>query len=203
MMCMDVFTATEKGLHLENQDSFLANKKRGLFAVADGVTIAKGNSRIASSAAVERFEKEFAGDIASTMQRVHEVIKKKEGAGCTTFTVVVLQNQRMDVGHVGDSALFLVRERVRKITEEDRAVGKWLVQYMGKGSITPHLYSEKVKEGDVLVLATDGVWQHVSIEEIATSLKGTLEEAPKKLIEIAKGKKKLYEDDKTVVVVQV
>jgi len=202
-MEIQAYGKSEKGLHLTNQDAFIVDVEKGVFAVADGVTISRGKSEKASQAAVSLFH-ELTGDMESIFQETSTRIQNMDHAGTTTLTAVRITGTSLEVGHVGDSALFLVRNGVRKITEDDaQPRTNVLTQVMGR-SIRPHLYQQELREGDVLLLATDGVAKYVSGQEILEIIASvSLEKIPSALISCAKEKKKLYEDDKTVVVVRV
>jgi len=202
-MKLKAFGVSEKGLHLKNQDSHLINIKKGLFAVADGVTVSSGDSEKASKAAVSWLEKEFEGNPEAAIQKIHEKVSKMGGAGSTTLTFASISKNILEVGHVGDSTLYLIRESARKVTENDSVKGSnALTQVVGSGEIKPHTYKVELKSGDIILLATDGVSRYVSEGDILDSIKHPLEKIPSELIRIAREKRKLFEDDKTIVVVR-
>ena len=195
------FGKSEKGLHLKNQDAFFINREKGLFAVADGVTLSK-NSEKASRTAIDAL-KGFDGNIERFFFGVNEKVRKLKD-GTTTLTVASIKNNILEVGHVGDSSLFLMRNKIKKITEDDSIEGSnILTQAMGMERIKPHFYRMRIKKGDVLLLATDGVAKYIGEKEVLHVLEERLERVPQQLIQIAKKKPKLYEDDKTVVVVKI
>jgi len=111
-MKLEAYGKSEKGLHLRNQDAFLIDLKRGLFAVADGVTISRGRSEKASREAVKTLKRDFK-DMESAFLLVNKSVSSLRGAGETTLTVAHVHNNGLAVGHVGDSSLFLVRGRPR------------------------------------------------------------------------------------------
>jgi serine/threonine protein phosphatase PrpC len=201
-MKIRAFGRSEKGLHLRNQDAFLVDAGRGLFAVADGVTVSRGRSEKASREAVRILKAGFR-DLESAFLSISKKIAGMKDAGTTTLTVALVKGGRLEVGHVGDSCLFIVRGGVKKITEDDSVPGtNVLTQVMG-GKIKPHFYRVRLKKGDCIVLATDGVAKYVGEREMLDALAGKPEDAPQKLISAARRKPKLYEDDKTVVVIKV
>ena len=203
-MELKAYGKSEKGLHLENQDSFLIDLEKSLFAVADGVTISNGDSRLASQAAISAL-KGFSGDLEKSFEYINRKIKSIKNAGTTTLTAAFVKGSQLLVGHVGDSSLFLVHGKsAEKVTEDDSVEGSnVLSQVLGRGKPVIHLYKTMVKEGDVIILATDGVAKYIEEKEILLALKKNLGNVPNSLIEAARQKKKLYEDDKTVVVVAV
>lgn len=201
-MNVRAFGKSEKGMHLQNEDAFLIDLKQGLFAVADGVTTIPF-SRRASRAAVEILRKNFRGDLPAAVMAAHREISRMPETGATTLTAAWIHDRSLEVAHVGDSALFLVRKRVEKITKEDALPEtSVLTQVLGKGEIRLHQYRRALGEGDSLVLATDGIANFVTGQEMGEAVQG-LEKAPGKLIALARGKPKLYEDDKTAVVVGI
>lgn len=200
-MSLQATAATQKGLHLENQDSFLVNEKRGLFAVADGVTLSR-NGKKASNEAIQCL-KNWKGDIKEFFPAVNKKILDLK-TGSTTLTVASIKNNSLSVGHVGDSVLFLVRKSVQKITKDDALPSSnVLTQVIGKSEMKSHFYTIPLQEGDIIILATDGVSKYVTEKEILESIKKPLSQIPGDLIRRAKKRPKLYEDDKTIIVIQV
>ncbi|MBI4020943.1 MAG: protein phosphatase 2C domain-containing protein [Candidatus Aenigmarchaeota archaeon] len=198
---MDASGASEKGLHLANQDGFLIDLKRGLFAVADGVSTSRHGGE-ASAKAIAVLSQEFAGDLEAAFQSAHAQVRKLDGT--TTLTAAHVHGSILDVAHVGDSALFLIAGKVTRITDSDTAEGSNVItQVIGGRSIMPHLYRLHARPGDTILLATDGVANYLTSREIAKAAAGQVADAPAALLAVARKKTKLYEDDKTVVVVRV
>ena len=112
----------------------------------------------------------------------------KEGMG-TTVVCVLLQDGVVQAANVGDSPAFLVRERqVRRLTRDH----SWIAEEIARGAIGPeeavgHPYRHiltrclglgaqvevevydplDLRTGDVLVLCSDGLSEHVAPEEFA------------------------------------
>lgn len=105
----------------------------------------------------------------------------------TTLTALVLCHGRYWVGHVGDSKLFLLREgtarqltRDHTVVEEMRRVGlvdvaraarhryrHLLTRTVGGDLLVPvDLASGRASPGDCFVLATDGVFEHLSVDDL-------------------------------------
>ncbi len=67
---MNVSALTEKGEdHEENEDSFLIDIEKNLFAIADGVSIPKGGSK-ASKLACELLQKLFKNDLKKAISNL-------------------------------------------------------------------------------------------------------------------------------------
>lgn len=107
---------------------------------------------------------------------------------CTTLTVAVMTPERVTIGHVGDSRAYLVTEdgleRVTRdhnraeillssgqITEEEarrHPLRHLLTMVVGENTyLSPSVTEIEVKEGDCLVLLSDGVYSAVSDDDIA------------------------------------
>lgn len=124
-----------------NEDSFLADRKHGLFVVADGMGGCNAGE-VASRLAVELFQQEidscseeeisFAGyasrnaaslarAVAAANRGVHDAsLSRDEWAGMgTTIAAVKLDGYRLTVAHVGDSRVYLVRSpSIIRLTED-------------------------------------------------------------------------------------
>jgi len=195
---IQAFGATVKGLHLENQDAYYLGKH--LFAVADGVTIS-GGGKAASTAAIGQLQNHDA--LPKLFRRAQEAVQG--GPGATTLTIAHILPEQLEIGHVGDSAAYLVRDTAKKLTTDDVEKGtNKLTQALGQGPVTPHFAEYPLQPRDVIILATDGVSKHVSLGELVQIVRThELKQIPGELIARATEKRKLYEDDKTVVVIQV
>jgi PPM family protein phosphatase len=141
----------------------------------------------------------------------------------TTVTAVVLAGQNTFVAHVGDSRCYLVRRgRIYQVSEDHSLVNEQLKA----GAITPDearhsrfkniitrsvgfeadvavdMMGLEVEPGDRLVICCDGLSNLVDDQEILEAVSATpLEEAPKKLIDLAN--ERGGDDNVTVIVVHV
>lgn len=133
---------------------------------------------------------------------------QKRGMG-TTFTALVLSSRRANIIHVGDSRIYLIRnKKIKKITTDHTFVEKMLqegkinaeearehpqknILYMSLGareSYVPEIISNiEIKYGDIITMCTDGLNNMIKDEEIK---KISLSFSPKKsvneLIRLAK-----------------
>lgn len=102
----------------------------------------------------------------------------------TTVVAAVIRGRELIVGSVGDSPAFLMRDaNPRKLTmdhtvetmrreagqplEEDEPGGRKLVRVLGSGpSVKVDIISGPVRDGDCVVLCSDGLTRYLSPEEI-------------------------------------
>jgi len=198
---------THRGLvRLHNEDSFcvVSKEHRHLFAVADGLGGHRGGS-IASEMVIEAIKSEFekwkgkGGDrfvtkaiqsanqeVFSTAQSHPELFSMQ-----TTTTVIVLENDSLSIGHVGDCRLYRVRNGLIRVLTKDHSQAAELLrlhlisisesqQHPGRHQLTRSvgsspflridLVKEKIKPGDSFILCSDGLWSEVSDHEVKAAL---------------------------------
>ena len=131
-------TASDPGrMRAENQDRVLADDELGIFLVVDGLGGHAAGERAAETA-VEVIRSEmaaFTGDtrerigraITAANNRIFEASAENEtfrGMACV-LTLAMIENDRVTVGHVGDSRLYLTwNGAIRKITSDHSPVGE-------------------------------------------------------------------------------
>ena len=128
--------------------------------------------------------------------------KNLEGMG-TTLEICLIYNNRVFIGHIGDSRIYRIRnDFIRKLTQDHSYVQK-LVQ---EGTITkeeaehhpkknmlmkalgcnafvePDVMVKGFQKNDILVICSDGLTNMVKIEEIFNIIKENFEFAPTELI---------------------
>ena len=127
------FGLSDKGkIYTENQDYFLIDDHHGIYAVADGIG-GLPHGAVASQRAIQTFhaellhtEKDYFAVAAGTppMPALHQLFGKVNqavydigfrmqpvsGIG-TTLTVVKVLEGQCAIGHIGDSAVFLIRDK--------------------------------------------------------------------------------------------
>jgi protein phosphatase len=146
-----------------------------------------------------------------------------QGMG-TTVVATLVEGGRAALAHVGDSRAYRVREgRIRQLTDDHSLVGELvrrqeisadaarehhlrhvLTRALGvRADVEPDLAELALEPGDVFVLCSDGLINHVHDDEIAKLVSGDtdLEEACKRLVELAN--RRGGEDNTTVVVLRV
>jgi serine/threonine protein phosphatase PrpC len=146
---VEAAVVTDRGLSEKrplNEDSFLADEKRGIFAVADGVGGAQAGE-VASRTAMEVLDEAFrhqvnGSDIEDLMEiaiqranaSIHRMAQEhpKLSTMATTVVALHLDGHRATIGHVGDSRLYrlapdgeLHREtRDHSVVEEEVRAGR-------------------------------------------------------------------------------
>lgn len=214
-----------------NEDGFLCEQKDGisLFIVADGMGGCNAGE-IASSMAINLIReyiwncniKEITANdqinevIKSAIQYANQKVYKKSildskciGMG-TTLTMAILYSNKIYIGHVGDSRLYIIRENNIKKLTKDHSLVEELIQcgtikpeeafnHPQKNIITRALGTEYVLEidgyeyeincGDYILLCTDGLSNCVSEDNIVNIINDgnkNIELICDELIEISK-----------------
>jgi serine/threonine protein phosphatase PrpC len=97
---------------------------------------------------------------------------KDKGYVCT-LSAMVIKSTTAHIFHVGDSRIYRLRGKALEQLTTDHRV--WIAQgqsYLGRAlGIKPQLeidyQSQQVEQGDIFLLATDGVYEHVSEHDMA------------------------------------
>ncbi|HXL81331.1 MAG TPA: PP2C family serine/threonine-protein phosphatase [Pyrinomonadaceae bacterium] len=175
---------TDRGLSEKrplNEDSFLADSERGIFAAADGVGGAEAGE-VASQTAIEVLDeafrhKEDGADVEDLMelaiQRANASIHKmaqehaKFAMMATTIVALHIKNNIATIGHVGDSRLYrltpdgrLLRETEdHSVVEEEVRAGRMTAEqaanHPSKNIISRALGAEDGVEVDMKVLEVE------------------------------------------------
>lgn len=175
---------TDRGLSEKrplNEDSFLADSERGIFAVADGVGGAEAGE-VASQTAIEVLDeafrhKEEGADVEDLMelaiQRANASIHKmaqehvKFAMMATTVVALHIKNNIATIGHVGDSRLYrltpdgrLLRETEdHSVVEEEVRAGRMTAEqaanHPSKNIISRALGAEDGVEVDMTVMEVE------------------------------------------------
>jgi serine/threonine protein phosphatase PrpC len=200
-----------------NEDNSLAEPDNGLFVVADGMG-GHEHGDLASSMAVESLRNYLhnamtgikAFSIDPSNQRAHwieEVMKGafqaanadvfnlaaqkgvQENMGTTLSTLLILNNDRAIIGHVGDSRIYRIRNKeVKQITEDQTLLqeqlrsgtirpedankvpfGNTLLQAIGyRAEVNPDVFWIDIQPGDQFLLCSDGLSNYLIENEIVT-----------------------------------
>lgn len=212
-----------------NEDSYYITtdqfQKLQLFILADGMggcnagDLASSLALISAKSYIENNFENTPKDkenicklIKSSMEYANMVVHEKslenknlDGMG-TTLEVCLIYNNRVYIGHIGDSRVYRIRnDFIRKLTQDHSYVQK-LVQ---EGTITkeeaehhakknilmkalgcnayvePDVMVKGFQKGDILIICSDGLTNMVNIDDIYNIVKDNFELAAKELIDLA------------------
>ena len=204
---MKVYGLSVKGEHHEeNEDCYLINIEKKLFAVADGVSIPKGGKQ-ASYFAVRFLDDFFDQNLKQAFEIVNKKVlelRSKNMCGFTTLTAFYFENNKAQLCWVGDSPAFLIRaNKIFLLTSFEDVHENMLLQAIGDRDINIHEKIFEIKKGDKIILCTDGISSVLSQSEILSiAVKQKIpEKICKSLIKNAEKKESTYKDDKTVVAI--
>ena len=153
-----------------------------VYAVSDGVsTVAEGHW--ASHLTVQRMSQFLdAGATASpeTMTQLlseidWEIRGERKGKAACTVAVAWVFGKQLCVFQVGDSHILRVRNgQATLLTATESSSGRKLEHFLGMRAAVSeviHVSEHTLQPGDGLLLVTDGVTEHVSLEDIAAHWK--------------------------------
>ena len=221
---MQIFAKTDIGKERKiNEDFFYISDMKDeiqLAILADGMggyNAGEVASKTATQAVKEYIQKHFSkDDIEETIRQaieyanrvVYDKAKKQkelDGMG-TTLDVCLIYNNKIFIGHVGDSRIYRIRQNVmRKLTKDHSYVQKliedgtitreeamthpkknMLMKALGcTPYVEPDVRARNFIVGDILIMCSDGLTNMVKEEEINKTVIEDAVEAPKKLIEQA------------------
>lgn len=132
-------SATDTGLERAvNEDRILVDEEHGVFLVVDGLG-GHAAGELAAETAIQTIQSELAKaagpDAAERMRlaitaannRIYELAQSSDewkGMACV-LTLAVLEGERLTIGHVGDSRLYLMwNGKLRKLTSDHSPVGE-------------------------------------------------------------------------------
>lgn len=177
-------------------------------ALADGIS-SSTVSRDAAESAIKSFLTDYYGtpdswSVKTSAQRViaasnswlHAQTRRgghahdKDKGWVCTFSALVLKSRTAHLFHVGDCRIYRVAGGTLEQLTEDHRVVSAEQTYLGRAlGVDPHVEIDyraiELAEGDVLVMATDGVYEHVGGREIALAIanaKDDLDEAARRIV---------------------
>ncbi|MGI0084531.1 MAG: PP2C family protein-serine/threonine phosphatase [Nitrososphaerales archaeon] len=192
--------------HAENQDSLLVDEDHLAFAVADGVGGYEGG-KVASSLAVEILRKKMKGisdeeELRSCIQELHSTMLARAAElgyplmGTTLAVSKIFENEEKILSaNVGDSPIFMIRSGdVIQLYHDDsqrfaNPRNMWaLTQYLGFGpeSLLVHSKTTAYREGDIVVLCSDGVSDNILGPDVNLGFFGELVTKTRSAREIVK-----------------
>jgi serine/threonine protein phosphatase PrpC len=189
-------SATDQGLvRSNNEDAFLIDDQRALFAVADGMGGHRGGE-VASHTAIEALRAAIANGtpLHDAITRANTAVLTRAagddeltGMGTTMTAVIAVGGRQLLIGHVGDSRAYLLHEGTLRRATDDHSLVEELVR---DGRLTPEqaeahpqraivtralgvdddvdvdLYTLDVEAGDRVVLCSDGLTTMVRERDI-------------------------------------
>lgn len=211
-----------------NQDSYYISDSLDqvqLYMLADGMGGYNGGeiaSKLAIQSAKSYIENNFKDIekdresilqlVGSSMEYANMVVYEKskenkelEGMG-TTLEICLIYNNKVYIGHVGDSRIYRIRkEFMRKLTQDHSYVQKlvkdgtitkeeamhhpqknMLMKALGCNAfVEPDVMVKGFLKEDILIMCSDGLTNLVSQEEIFKEAKKDIEQAPKELVDKA------------------
>jgi PPM family protein phosphatase len=226
-------SATDQGrVRSNNEDAFLIDDQRALFAVADGMGGHRGGE-VASHTAIEALRAAIANGtpLHDAITRANTAVLTRAagddeltGMGTTMTAVVAIGGRQLLIGHVGDSRAYMLHEGTLRRATDDHSLVEELVR---EGRLTPEqaeahpqraivtralgvddpvdvdLYTLDVEAGDRVLLCSDGLTTMVRERDIERLARA--EPDPQRLAEalVAAANAAGGEDNITVVVVDV
>jgi protein phosphatase len=183
----------------ENEDSHLVDAEDGLYAVADGMGGHRAGE-VASATAIDALKTAYLGgqrlDQAVGAANAAVFARAAEDAALrgmgTTLTAIALHDSTAELGHVGDSRAYLMRDGAVTQVTEDHSLVEQLVR---EGRLTPEeaqhhpqraiitralgvdadvqvdTYRLDLKPGDRLLICSDGLTNMLSDDTIAQTLR--------------------------------
>jgi len=192
------------------EDRVLVDEKRGLFAVADGVTgSSQGSGAVAAELALELLQKGFSGKVVDAIREVHQTVMERRvndrSIGETTLTAASVKGDLLQVGNLGDSPAYLVRGGImRSLITEDISPTGYITQVIGyPEAVRVHLEEVQLQKGDLVIIASDGVGHVLRPNFITPLVKEPSATIAERIVEGARLMAVEYDDDKSVLVLKV
>ena len=154
-----------------------------LLVLADGVSQC-ADGQLAARRCVEALAGDFhrVPDSWSPLQAIATIARSQhlylseqapKAGWLTTLSALALQDNQMHLWHVGDCRLYLWRNKQWRCLSEDHShvqpgLSHVLKQAMGNGApLTPQMLSAELEAGDILLLASDGVWAYLKEAQLS------------------------------------
>jgi PPM family protein phosphatase len=215
---------TMRGARKSNDDAFLIDSARGLYVVADGVSL-QGRANPASRLAIEELRarlitiqedepalaKHLRQAFEAANARVREFAQSNKALGgmATTLTAALFAPTRASlvVGHVGNSRCYRFRQGTLDTLTTDHAKprsggGTALSRAIGaRATVDAEVTTYTPVNGDRYLLCTDGLLAAMTEQEIVYAMMGRGPAAARDLVELAH--KRNVKDNVSVIVFEV
>jgi protein phosphatase PTC7 len=188
--------AGEGKLNKNGEDAILISKCKRCLGVFDGVgewikygVDSSAYSNKLASSAKALFEKEKIHDATTLMQKAY--LEAKDIVGTSTGCIVIIEGDKLIASNLGDSGFIVIRNHKVVLSSKSQQLS-WNCPYqMGKDcTLTPKEHAEKytfdLKKGDIIVLATDGLWDNLSNGDVVVLLKNPGEKSADNIVKAAK-----------------
>ncbi|MBI3345572.1 MAG: bifunctional protein-serine/threonine kinase/phosphatase [Gammaproteobacteria bacterium] len=194
-LVLDAGFSSQQGKRKANEDSCLVITPStgqyldygALFAVADGVGGMAGGKE-ASECAIKTLRDDYYAApetlalehaLKDCFDAVNRAVLAEPPAGrATTLSALVLRNRRWAVGHVGDTRVWLYRNRhlVQLTADHSRLyehIGSMITRACGLDvQLHADIQSGELREGDVFLITSDGVHETLDAQTITAGLAG-------------------------------
>ncbi|MCL5801581.1 MAG: protein phosphatase 2C domain-containing protein, partial [Gammaproteobacteria bacterium] len=194
-LVLDAGFSSQQGKRKANEDSCLVITPStgqyldygALFAVADGVGGMAGGKE-ASECAIKTLRDDYYAApetlalehaLKDCFDAVNRAVLADPPTGrATTLSALVLRNRRWAVGHVGDTRVWLYRNRhlVQLTADHSRLyehIGPMITRACGLDvQLHADIQSGELREGDVFLITSDGVHETLGAQTIAAALEG-------------------------------
>jgi serine/threonine protein phosphatase PrpC len=195
--------------HKVCEDALFLDKKRNLFAVADGVTVPSGG-KDAAEKSIKYLKKFWKGDFVRSFEKINKKIiedRTKKFVGYTTLSAVKIDDGIARIANIGDSPVYLFYSgKLVLLSAIDKLFGTHaLSQAIGEEKINIHYSEEKIGNGNYVIIMSDGITDVLSTEEIlgVFSKEKKPENIAKRILSLAEKKQTIYNDDKSIIVIQI
>jgi protein phosphatase len=201
----------------DNQDAIGLHQSDGLylFAVADGVGSGYGGDKMSEFTInyllsafdlnhykAVKWEDVLDKAVRNANTEIRNFLRTLQQHGGTTLTTLIIEGWTATILHVGDSRLYLMRNRileqitpdhVAEIPADDASTSQIaetrlvLTKALGKADrIEPDLWTLQLQPGDRLLLCTDGITGRVPDEELSDILRDvSLRNVPHHLVTLS------------------
>lgn len=216
-----------EGLEVNQADGYVDTGKCGnnvICAVFDGIGGGRaGNkvSKLCADISAEFWGKTTKSNYKTVLMKytkeLQKSVRKFMDDECydysgTTMAIAVIEGNKIYASNVGDSKIYLInKDGIEQLSQDHRfskgiVKQKELYQYIGMdefdGEVVPYIEEYEKKDGDFVLLSSDGLSDFVSEEHIRNIImeNDNINEKTKKLVEMARNNGS--QDDITIILVK-